>query len=95
MPESEVIEEMTDVEEVPYIEGMCTLQVHRVQRLITKPGFCCLQFFKIATDAQSFYTYCYRSPGDSHDPCGHLDIPVGYNMNKHCGSCLEGETGQD
>ena len=44
----------------------------------TKAGFYYIQFFKIATDDNPFYTHWYRQPGDLTDPCGHMDLPVHY-----------------
>ena len=41
----------------------------------------------------TFYTH-YRKPGDSFNPCGHLDIVEGYDTETTCPICLEQENGQ-
>ena len=52
------------------------------------------QFFYVTTDTEPFYTHWYRKPGDSFDPCGHLDIADDYDTETTCLICLEQENGQ-
>ena len=90
MPTSEITEEPYFIQEVPYVESMCTLKVKSFK---TKAGFYYLQFFKIGTDDNSFYTHWYRRPGDLTDPCCHMDLPVHYAVNETCAKCFQGEMG--
>ena len=81
MPASEITEEADFILETPYVESMCMLKVHMVKSFKKKAGFYYLQFFKIATDDNPFYTHWYCQPGDLTDPCGHMDLPVHYAVN--------------
>ena len=56
MPKSKTTEEPDFIRETPYDESMYTLKVHMVKSFKTKAGFYYLQFFKIATDDNPFYT---------------------------------------
>jgi len=93
MPESAVLVEPDEVENTPYIAGMCTLQVNMVRRQITKAGFWCLQFFEISSDSAPFYTHWYKREANSITPCGHFDVADDYNVEETCVLCLLGETG--
>ena len=85
MSESEVPEEPEEVDDIPYIKGMQTLQVHKVQRFINIAGF----FSQILLS-------CLWPGSILHsEPCGHFDIPVQFNSYSTCAKCLQEETGSD
>ena len=94
MPVSEVMEEPADVEQAYYHPNMAILQVHMAKRVTTRTGFSCLKLYRIASDKEPFFEQWYGN-GTDLDPCGHFDLPNGYQENETCGRCLLGETGED
>ena len=92
LPVGDVMIEPDNVKDAPYSTDMHILQVHMAKRLITNSGFHCLQLFRIASDDEPFHDQWYRR-NDGVEPCGHFDIPNGYDIHNTCGRCLEGENG--
>ena len=93
MSSSEILNEPEHIKDTPYVESMCTLQVHMIKSFKTKAGFSYLEFYRIATEEKPFYTHWYRRTGDLTDPCGHNDLPEGFQVDETCASCCLGETG--
>ena len=81
------------IKNTPYVESMYTMQVHMIKSFKTKAGFSYLEFYRIATEEKPFYTHWYRRTGDLTDPCGHNDLPEGFQVDETCASCCLGETG--
>ena len=64
-----------------------------IKSLNTKARFYYLQFFKIATDDNNFYTQWYRRSADPTDRYSHKDLPLHSAVNETCASCYQVETG--
>ena len=92
MPAAEMLEEPCDVENTRYIPAMRTLQVHMVRRIVTKAGFCCLQFFEVASDISPYYSHWYNREGDNSVPCGHFDMDEIFDRQTTCAGCELKET---
>ena len=86
LPEDEVFDEPSDIEDAPKIPG--TLEVHKVTRDYNEDGVCNLNFFKMASDEKPFFRQWYRRPGDP-EVCDHPVLPLKYDIDNTCASCKE------
>ena len=82
MATSKITEEPYFIRETSYVESMFTPKVHMVKPFKTKAGFYYLQFFKIASDNNPFYTHWYHHLCDLTGPYGHTDLLVHYVVNE-------------
>ena len=81
LPQEEVFEEPDEIKFAPKIPE--TLQVHKIIRRISKEKIPYLEFYKLASDQEPFFTQYYRKDGDPV-VCGHGDNDSDEN---HCGLC--------
>ena len=91
LPEDDMLKEPEGVKNAPYCSEMQILQVHMLKRLITRAGFHCLRFFKIASDQESFHDQWYSK--NDLEPCGHFDAALPSNDN--CALCAISENGRN
>ena len=90
LSEKDVMIELDEVKNAPYITEMHILKVHMAKRVITKIGFQCLQLHQIVSCNEPFHDQWNRGENGS-EPCGPFNLPKIFQPSESCTKCFEGE----
>ena len=92
LSEKDVMIELDEVKNAPYITEMHILKVHMAKWVITKIGFQCLQLHQIVSCNEPFHNQWNRGENGS-EPCGPFNLPKIFQPSESCTKCFEGEIG--
>ena len=84
MPINDLLTEPGNIENAPKIPE--TLPIHKVKRSFNEDNICFINFFRVANDADPFFTQFYRKD-DAPDVCGHEDLSLLFDINQECAFC--------
>ena len=84
MPINELLTEPDNIKNAPKIPE--TLSIHKVNRSFNKDNICFIDFFRMANDADPFFTQFYQKDDDP-EVCGHEDLPLLFAVDQTCAFC--------